>query len=258
MRKESGNKIRLGVFVTITIALFIAGIYFIGERQQLFNTTFHISAVFKDINGLQVGNNVRFSGINVGIVDDIRQISDTTVRVSMMINDETRQFMKKDAKALIGSDGLMGNKIVTIVPGSGKREGIADNDVIATTQAVSIDDILVKIKATSDNAESITGNLADIMQSIKDGKGAIGKFLMDTSFAEDLGQTVVNIKQGAGGFKQNMEAAKHNFLFRGFFKKKNKKNKDKTESKKEDKKEDKKMNDKGEKREGIRGWFGRR
>lgn len=257
MRRESGNKIRLGVFVTISIALFIGGIYFIGERKQMFNHTFHISAVFNDINGLQVGNNVRFSGINVGIVDDIQQVSDTSVRVNMMINDETRKFMKNNVKALISSDGLMGSKIVVIVPTAGGKEGIADNDIIATTKAVSIDDILIKIKATSDNAESITGNLAEIMVSIKEGKGALGKFLMDTTFAETLDQTLVNIKQGTGGFKQNMEAAKHTILFRGFFKKKNK-DKDKKESPKEKKKEEKKSNDNDDDRKGIRGWFGRR
>jgi phospholipid/cholesterol/gamma-HCH transport system substrate-binding protein len=254
MRKESGNKIRLGVFVTVTIVLFIAGIYFIGEKQQMFNETFHVTAVFKDINGLQVGNNVRFSGINVGIVDDIQQISDTTVRISMLINKETKQFMKKNAKAIIGSDGLMGNKIVSIMPGEASKEGIADNDMLGTMRAVSIDDILVKIKATSDNAANITGNLDSIIASIKNGDGAIGKFLMDTSFADNLDQTLVNIKQGTGGFKQNMEAAKHNILFRGFFKKKNNKDKDRREDKKEDKKEKKKEDDK----RGIKGWFGRR
>jgi phospholipid/cholesterol/gamma-HCH transport system substrate-binding protein len=253
MRKESGNKIRLGIFVTITVALFIAGIYFIGEKQQMFNDTFHVSAVFKDINGLQVGNNVRFAGINVGIVDDIQQVSDTAVKISMMINSETKQFMKKNVTALIGSDGLMGSKIVIIVPGAAGKTGIADNDIIGTTRAVGIDDILVKIKATSDNAANITGNLDSIIASIKDGKGAIGKFLMDTSFADNLDKTLVNIRQGTGGFKQNMEAAKHNILFRGFFKKKN--NKDK--NRKEDKKEIKKEEDRDD-RKGIRGWFGKR
>src|SRR5471030_1538214 len=106
MKKGAGNKIKLGVFVSISIALFIVGIYFIGQRQQLFNDTFRISGIFKDISGLQVGNNVRLSGINVGIVENIEQITDTTVRVDMMVDEHSRKFMKKDSKAIIGSDGL--------------------------------------------------------------------------------------------------------------------------------------------------------
>jgi len=70
MEKKTGNQIKLGVFVSLTIALFIVGIYFIGQRQKLFSSTFHVSGIFEDISGLQVGNNVRFSGINVGIIED--------------------------------------------------------------------------------------------------------------------------------------------------------------------------------------------
>src|SRR5688572_28278317 len=99
MEKDTGNKIRLGAFVTAGIAILIIGIYFIGQRQRLFSSTFKISGIFKDISGLQVGNNVRFSGINVGIIEEIEQITDTTVRVDMMIDVHTQKFIKKNAKA---------------------------------------------------------------------------------------------------------------------------------------------------------------
>ncbi len=220
MKKTIGNKIRLGIFVSISVTLFIIGIYFIGQRQQLFSSTFNISGIFKDISGLQVGNNVRFSGINVGIIGDIEQISDSTVKVYMVINEHTRKFIKKNAKAIIGSDGLMGNKIVIITPGTSGKQELSDNDIIETAQPVNMDDILLKVKVTSDNAANITGDLAAIMWNIREGKGTMGKLFMDSAFAENVDQTLVNIKQGAGGFKQNMNAASHNFFLRGFFKKK--------------------------------------
>ena len=117
----------------------------------------------------------------------------------------------------------MGNKIVIILPGIASLPAIANNDTIATTQPVSMDDILIKIKQTSDNAADITGSLSMIMDNISEGKGTIGKLFFDSAFAQNLDATLVNIKQGAGGFKQNMDAASHNFLFRGFLKRKNKK-----------------------------------
>lgn len=222
MKKASGNKIRLGIFVSIGFALLIACIYLIGERQQLFSNTFQVSGIFKNISGLQIGNNVRFSGINVGIVDNIEQLTDTTVKVDMMINDDTRKFMKKNAKAIIGSDGLMGNKIVIITPGTNGQKTLADNDVIATEQPVTMDDILIKLKVTGDNAATITSDLAVVMTNIREGKGTIGKLLMDTAMAKEVDQALTNIKQGAGGFKQNMNAASNNVLLRGYFKKKKK------------------------------------
>ena len=222
MKKTAGSKIKLGLFVSISIALFIVGIYFIGQRQQLFGSTFKVSAIFKDISGLEVGNNVRFSGINVGVVEDIQQITDSTVKVDMIINEHSRKFIKINAKAIIGSDGLMGNKIVVIIPGTNGKKELSNNDVIETAQAISMDDIMLKIKVTADNAAMITGDIAAVMQNIRAGRGTIGKLLMDSTMAGNVNEAMFNIKQGAGGFNQNMNAASHSFLFRGFFKKKKK------------------------------------
>jgi phospholipid/cholesterol/gamma-HCH transport system substrate-binding protein len=227
MKKEKGSSIKLGLFVTIGLVLFVAGLYFIGQRKQLFNSSFRVMATFKDISGLQVGNNIRFSGITVGIVENIEQITDTSVRVDMLIDSDTKKFIKKDSKAIIGSDGLMGNKIVQIIPGTSGKEEIQNNDFIKTEMPINMDDILVKLKETSENSATITHNLAEITTNLKDGNGTIGMLLMDTVFAQDLKVTLDNIRQGAGGFKQNMDAASKSILLRG-------------KIKKDDKKEDKK------------------
>lgn len=222
MQTKTGNNTRLGLFVTISIALFMAGIYFIGKKQQLFGNTFMVNSIFKDISGLQVGNNVRYSGINVGIIDNIVQITDTTVKVEMVVDESTRKYIRKNAKALIGSDGLMGNKIVIITPGTPDKAQLSDNDNIQSTQAISMDDIMLKIKITSDNAADITTNLGLIIRNISNGKGTVGKLFMDTVFAKNIDQTLINIKQGAGGFDNNMKAASKSVFLRGFFKKKKK------------------------------------
>src|SRR5579859_6281381 len=225
MEKKTENQIKLGVFVSITTVLFIVGIYFIGQRQKLFSNTFHVSGIFTDISGLQVGNNVRFSGINVGISDHIEQVSDSTVRVDMQIVERSRRFIKKNAIAIIGSDGLMGSKIIVIIPGTVGRQELADDDEIKTARQVNMEEILLKLKITSDNAAHITGDLAAVMSNVRAGKGTLGMLLMDSIFADNLDAAMVNIKQGAGGFKQNMDAAGHNFLLRGYLRKKADKNK---------------------------------
>jgi len=124
MKKDAGSTIKLGVFISLGVAVLILGIYFIGEKQQIFKKTFRVSGVFRDVAGLQEGNNVRFSGINVGTVDNIRIASDSSVRVEILIGEGTRQFIKKDAVASIGSEGLMGNKILVITPGTGGQAEI--------------------------------------------------------------------------------------------------------------------------------------
>jgi phospholipid/cholesterol/gamma-HCH transport system substrate-binding protein len=215
MKKNARNNIRLGIFVSTSLFLLIAGIYFIGSRQQLFGTTFRIQGIFKDISGLQVGNNVRFSGITVGTVENISQISDSSVRVEMLIDDDSRKFIKKNAIAIIGSDGLMGNKIIVISPVSGCKIAIQNNDLIQTAIPINIDDILLKLKITTENSASITGNLSVITDNVRQGKGTIGMLMMDTAFSEDLAVALKNIREGAGGFKQNMDKAGNSFLLKG-------------------------------------------
>lgn len=227
MKKPAAHTIKLGIFVSVSFILFLSAIYFIGQRQQLFSNTFHISGVFKDISGLQIGNNVRFSGINVGIIEDIQQISDSTVRVDMSIDQNSQKFIKKNARAVIGSDGLMGNKIILIIPGIPGKKELAENDIIETVLPVTMDDILLRLKVTGDNAASITGDLSVIMKNIREGKGTMGKLVMDSAFAQTVDEALYNIKQGAGGFKQNMNAASHNVFLKGYFKKKHKAEKDK-------------------------------
>jgi phospholipid/cholesterol/gamma-HCH transport system substrate-binding protein len=128
MKKNTSFKIRLGIFISLGMAVFIVGIYFIGERQQMFRNTFRISGVFKDVSGLQPGNNVRLSGINVGTVEDISIVSDTSIRVEIIVDENTRKFIKKDAVAGIGSEGLMGNKVIVLNPGTGGKKEIENND----------------------------------------------------------------------------------------------------------------------------------
>jgi len=234
MKKKTGNKIGLGIFVSVGLALFVVGIYFIGQRQQLFRNTFQLSAIFKDVSGLQPGNNVRFSGINVGIVSNIVQINDTSVRVDMQIDERTRRFIKKDARANIGSDGLMGNKLVIVTPGTDGQGEVKSNDYIATVSPINMDDVIAKLKAMGDNASSITSDLAVIMKNIRNGKGTVGMLFTDTVFARNLGVTVVNVKQGAQGFNRNMNAASKSFLLRGLLKKKDKQ--DKKDEKKDEQK----------------------
>jgi phospholipid/cholesterol/gamma-HCH transport system substrate-binding protein len=216
MKKDISSKIRLGIFISIGAAIFILGIYFIGERQQLFRNTFRISGVFNNVDGLQAGSSIRLSGINVGTIEEVNIISDNTVRVVMLIDEKTRKFIKKDAFASIGSDGLMGNKILIINPGAGGKMVIENNDTIKTAQPINMDDIMISLKTTIDNTSNITGNLSKITNSIQSGNGVIGRMMMDPSLAQNFDSTFVNLKDGSAGLKALMDKAKKSWILWGF------------------------------------------
>lgn len=222
MYKESGFTWKLGMFVTIGLLLFIGTIYFIGKQQNLFGETFTLQSKFKTVSGLKVGNNVRFSGINVGTVSDIQLINDSSVVVKLMMKKEVQQFIKTDAKAGIGSDGLMGDKVLTIYPGTNSQQTIKNNGTLVSNEAIEMEDLMKGVKTSIDNAAVITNQLAEFSYKLNNGNGTLSKLLVDQKMGEKLDVTLSNLQAGTKGFNDNMEAAKSNFLLKGYFNKKKK------------------------------------
>jgi len=215
MKKDSGYKVKLGMFVTVGIVLLLIAVWYIGQRQRIFANTISIQCVFDDVNGLQTGNNIRFAGINVGTVERIEIISDTSVNVVMLIDKPTKKFIKTDSKAVIGSEGLMGNKNILILPGTAAGQEIKDDGTIEALPAPSLDDILMQFQVAAENVAYVTEDLADITGNIRAGRGTIGMLLMDSTMAGDIEQTLDNVKESSGGLKNS-------FLFKNYFKKRDK------------------------------------
>ncbi len=216
-------KLRLGLFIIVGLALFFVAIFLIGKQKNMFNPIFNIKAEFNNVSGLMVGSNVRFSGINVGTVDQITIVNDTTVLVTMNLRKDVMPFIKVDSKATIGSAGIIGDKVMMISQGSPSGELITDGGKIESVEPIEIDAIMQSIEITAYNAEDISLQLSQIMSEINSGKGTLGRLIKDTTIAENINQTIVNLKASSKGLDENMKAAKDNFLLRGYFKRKDRK-----------------------------------
>ena len=319
MATQRGNSTRLGMFVLAAMAVLIVALFLIGRNQHLLGSHLTLRAQFRNVAGLRLGNNVRYAGIEVGTVKKMQIIDDTTLEVSMLVNKEMRTVIRKNAVASLGADGLMGNKVVNILPQKGEAEYVQSGDILSSRHAVEIDDVMRTLAGTSDNIRDITDGLKVTVDKINDsegvwdllsdktlainiknasrnldratanaeimtrevrqivtdvnaGKGPVGALLKDTAMARDLQQsvrqleavaghadklatdldaitrniekdinegkgpvnlvlkdtavaanisrTLHNVEKGTFNFNQNMEALKQNFLFRGYFRKK--------------------------------------
>lgn len=220
--QSSKFKVRLGMFVAGGFVIFAIAIFLIGRQKNLFNPVFNVNTTFYNVSGLQVGNTVRFSGINVGTVDQIRIINDSTVRVDMIIQKDIQKFIKSDCMATIGSEGIIGDRVLIITQGSAEAEMVKDREYLTSIEPVETDAIMKSLSITAVNAEIITDQMAEIMININHGEGTLGRLIQDTTIAENINKTIINLKQSSKGLDQNMEAVKSNFLLRGFFKKKQK------------------------------------
>ena len=195
MAKSTSQKIRLGIFVIIGTLVLIAALYFIGNRQHLFTRNIPVFAQFENVNGLQIGNNVRYSGINVGTVSKIEMLEESRILVQMVVEESTGRFIKKDAIATIGSDGLVGSMVVNILPGNENLASIVPGDTIETYSRIGADDMLSTLNQTNENAALLTSDLLKITNKILEAKGTLGVLVSDTILAQDIKLTLNNLKE---------------------------------------------------------------
>lgn len=215
-------KVRLGLFIAGGIALFVIAIFIIGKQKNLFNPVFRLSTTFHNVSGLEAGTNIRFSGINIGTVDQIKIINDSTVRVDMVLSKSVQPFIKADCEAGIGSSGIVGDRILIISQGSEGAALAHEGQQIGSKEPVETDAIMASLEVTAGNAEIISHQLAEIMYNINNGNGTLGRLIMDSTIAHNVDKTMENLEKSSKGLDENMKAAKSNFLLRGYYKKKSK------------------------------------
>lgn len=317
-KKETFSNIKLGAFVLAGFAFLILLLFMLGKNQNLFGNTYILKASFDNVQGLLAGNNVRYSGIQVGTVKKIKIVNDTLIEVTMNIEKRMLPIIKKNAVVSIGTEGFVGNKVVNIVPSKQQSLLATEGDTLLSGKTLDTDEMLQTLSRTNDDiaviaeglkttierinkssalwtllddqslpknvrasignirlatvkASRIVDDLGNVVKNIKEGKGSVGAVLKDTMYAQNLNDAILkiksagskvdsialeinevvmdikydvkngkgpysallndsamvskinvsldNIQKGTDGFNQNMEALKHNFLLRGYFKK---------------------------------------
>lgn len=189
---EISKNIKVGIFVLIGTGFLIVALYLIGTKQNLFGSTFELQAKFKNVNGLMTGNNVRFTGIDVGTVKGVEIINDSTVNVVMVIETKVKPFIKKNAVASVGSDGLMGNKLINISSSDIHAPIVEDGDNIIAINSIGTDAMMRTLDASNQNIKAITEDIKTIASRLNK-PNTLWTILSDTTVAENLKQAVSNI-----------------------------------------------------------------
>lgn len=191
--KEVAQQVKLGAFVLVGIALFLTAVFFIGSENNIFSRTFTISAVFKNVEGLKEGDNVWLSGVKIGTVSGVSIVADGRVIVTLSLKNNQHQFIAEDATASVGSDGLVGNKLVVIRPGKSGTV-ITDGDTLNSMSPTDTQELINIAKDVGENTRSLTGDLKLIAQKVNEGQGIVGELFNDGAIAQDLRAAVASLK----------------------------------------------------------------
>ncbi|MEO8719584.1 MAG: MlaD family protein [Ginsengibacter sp.] len=202
--KSTGNRraVIVGIFIFIGLGIFVWTVLTLGSQKKAFSNSITIKSFFENVNGLQKGNNVWFSGVKVGTIKRVNLIGNGKVEVDMNIDDQSLVFIRKNAKARLSTDGLIGNKIIEIYGGTSKAEQIEEGDILNNDKLLSTDEMMNTLSKNNDNLLAITDNFKMLSNQLVAGKGSIGKLLMDDTFANELDNMVVSLKKASNNLEK--------------------------------------------------------
>jgi len=184
--RQSNKGVIVGIFIFFGVAILLAAILVLGGQRKAFEKTITLSAVFNDVSGLQKGNNVWFSGVKIGTVKGVKLITGDKVEVEMRIEARSQNFIHKDSKVKIGSDGLIGNKIIIIYGGSGAAGIVKSGDALASDVPLNSSEMMSTLQESNKNLSQITSDFKIVSKRLADGEGTVGKLLTDDALATQL------------------------------------------------------------------------
>jgi phospholipid/cholesterol/gamma-HCH transport system substrate-binding protein len=193
MSKRYNEHFKLGVFVLIGLLGLVFVLYALGNKQNMFGRSVAVQAYFKNVSGLKAGNNVQFAGINIGTVRKLELVSDTAVLVTLDLEKKGTRYLKKNDIATIGSDGLMGNKILIILPGASGGAPLVGGDFLKTREPINMDEMMRTLDTTNQNVAVLSEKFREMVIRLSENEELWG-LVEDPALPANIRSSLTNIK----------------------------------------------------------------
>jgi len=184
----------VGMFIFFGIAILVIAVLTMGGRKNAFEKTITLNAVFNDVSGLQKGNNVWFSGIKVGTVKKVQLSGYGQIDVEMKIKKQSIDYIHEDAKVKIGSDGLIGNRLVIIYGGTELAHAVKSGDTLQSDVPLNSAQMMNTLQESNKNLSEITSNLKSVSGKLAQGEGTLGQLFTEDSLANSLKLTASTLQ----------------------------------------------------------------
>jgi len=201
MKTSNKQAIVVGIFIVVGIIILMATVFTLGGQKKTFSNGIPVKAIFDNVNGLQVGNNIWFSGVKVGTVKKLQLTPNARVLVEMSIDKKSRDFIHEDAKTKIGSDGLIGNKIIIIYGGTPAAPPVKPNDILRDETVLSSDEVMNTLQENNKNLLAITSEFKLVSQRLANGEGTVGKLLTDDNLVNQLQATAATLQRASSNIQ---------------------------------------------------------
>ncbi len=204
MRNQKVLNFRVGLFILITVSLFILILFFLSGEQRFFEKSYTLTTSFANTAGLIKGAAVRLSGVRIGAVTGIdfaqKPVGDKVINVTMKVNKEGMERLNPDAKATIRTEGLLGDKYIEILPGEEKP-------------LAKLPDTMAIESQTPIEFSSIIGQSGDLLANIISISESLDKIVKGFGKEENIkniSKTIASLKASSEAVQKNLEAIEHN------------------------------------------------
>lgn len=208
MKGQSGiswSQLRVGVAVAGALSLLAVATFFIGETGEVFGDRYMLMTLMPSANGLIEGASVHLAGQDVGKVDaidfvpvDQRRRPDQVLRITLAINERVREHIRADSEARLRTQGLLGDKVVDLTPGTTEAPVLQPGDTIPSAAALDYEQMLGSAAQLVDDLSVMLRNMRAIADTLMAGEGTAGRLLMDSTLYVELVQTSRSMNEFLG------------------------------------------------------------
>lgn len=192
----------VGAFIIIGLVFLIFGILMIGNVHETFKNKIEVVTLFDDVNGIQKGNNIWFSGVKIGTVHSVHFYGKSQVKIIMKIETKVQTYIRKDSKVKISTDGLIGNKILVIYGGTDRYEQVEEGDTLGVEKTFTSEDMINTLQENNKNFLAITNDFKIISRKLANGEGTVGKLLTDNTVYNNIEATTVSLQTASAKAQQ--------------------------------------------------------
>lgn len=209
--QQTARQVRVGILLIVALFILALGIFQVGRLFDVFATRYPLVTMFESSGGLIAGSPVTLAGQRVGQVESIeflpveerRDSANIVVRLS--VNENVRSQIRTDSRAVLQTQGLLGDRFVDISPGSSGYAPLEPGDTIGSLPALDYESVLRTAANTMDEVEGVVIDLRILTQRLASGEGTLGALLADdllyqrmTAATADLSGLLQTINESDG------------------------------------------------------------
>lgn len=191
------DQLKVGAVIMVALVIMAVAILKLGQAAHLFSKRYDLVTFVPNTAGLRVGGQVTVAGQLAGTVKQIDFLpvdADTmrNLKVTVAVDQSVQNQVRRDSQAKLKTQGLLGDKVFDIAPGTPRYPMLQSGDTLQLGEALDLDAVLVQASGAVDQVLALTGSLQQVANDVTSGKGTVGQLLTNRQLYDNLNSTIEN------------------------------------------------------------------